>query len=518
MSTSPELAGLLDDAVEVYRRDRNAPPIALADVERCARRLREPLRIALAGALKAGKSTLLNALIGEELAPTAATECTTVVTWFRHGTTPSVQACHVNGQHAAVPIERRDAHLNFDLGRLDPAELDRLEVSWPTPELNRVTIIDTPGTTSLNAEISRRTLRLLAPEDGTSGADAVVYLMRTSTAADYSTLAELNRQVGGRGGPLGVIGVLSRADEIGVGRIDAMLSAQEIAARYAGELSASGLCQAVVPVAGLLAVTARTLRQREFTALRALAEASADDLQLAMLSVDRFSRENSPLPVPADVRVALLNRFGIFGIRIAIALLQGGVPDAATLSAQLLERSGIVELRERIEVQFGQRAEQLKAHSALTELARILTRHPVDGTAPILAATRRLLGDVHGFEEVRLLGRLRSCKTSLTDSEIVEVTRLIGGYGASPDDRLGLDPFEAMTSGRDRALAAVQRWRARSGHPLNDGFTTRVCRAAARSAEGIVAQMTRTSMMRESGIREPGIREPGIRGSGHRMR
>ncbi|HQV18941.1 MAG TPA: hypothetical protein PLC22_11615, partial [Gordonia sp. (in: high G+C Gram-positive bacteria)] len=64
----------------------------------------------------------------------------------------------------------------------------------------------------------------------------------------------------------------------------------------------------------------------------------------------------------------------------------------------------------------------------------------------------------------------------------------------------------------------VQRWRARSGHPLNDGFTTRVCRAAARSAEGIVAQMTRTSMMRESGIREPGIREPGIRGSGHRMR
>ena len=74
----------------------------------------------------------------------------------------------------------------------------------------------------------------------------------------------------------------------------------------------------------------------------------------------------------------------------------------------------------------------VEGHSALTRLARILTRHPVDGTAPILAATRRLLRDVHGFEEVRLLGRLRSCKTSLTDSEIVEVTRLIGGYGPHP--------------------------------------------------------------------------------------
>ena len=133
-----------------------------------------------------------------------------------------------------------------------------------------------------------------------------------------------------------------------------MLSAQEIAARYAGELSASGLCQAVVPVAGLLAVTARTLRQREFTALRALAEASADDLQLAMLSVDRFSRENSPLPVPADVRVALLNRFGIFGIHIAIALLQEEYPMPRPLGP-IARAQRIVELRERIEVQFGQR-------------------------------------------------------------------------------------------------------------------------------------------------------------------
>ena len=87
---------------------RNAPPIALADVEQCARRLREPAAHRLAGALKAGKSTLLNALIGEELAPTAATRYTTVVTWFRHGTTPSVQACPCQQISAAVPIGRRD--------------------------------------------------------------------------------------------------------------------------------------------------------------------------------------------------------------------------------------------------------------------------------------------------------------------------------------------------------------------------------------------------------------------------
>ena len=47
-------------------------------------RLDEPLRVAIAGRTKAGKSTLLNALVGERLAATDASECTRIVTWYRH--------------------------------------------------------------------------------------------------------------------------------------------------------------------------------------------------------------------------------------------------------------------------------------------------------------------------------------------------------------------------------------------------------------------------------------------------
>ncbi|MDY6809660.1 MAG: dynamin family protein [Actinomycetota bacterium] len=484
---------LVATAAHAYRTERAAPgtdvAAAIDDLDRCARRLGEPLRIALAGTLKAGKSTLLNALIGEELAPTDATECTKMVTWFRHGTAPAVRAYHQNGLSAPVPIQRTDGRLDFDLAALDPASIDRLEVQWPTTELTRCTVIDTPGTASLNAEVSERTLRLLTPADGVSGADAVVYLMRTTTANDVSTLAELSRQVGGRAGPLGVIGVLSRADELGVGRIDAMLSAKEIAARTAADLSASGLCQAVVPVAGLLALTARTLRQREYVALAALAAAPAEDLQLAMLSADRFVREQSVLPIDHETRAHLLRRFGLFGIRLAIASIQGGVGDSSSLADELLTRSGLTELRSIIDVQFGQRADQLKVHSALTDLLRILRQYEMPATMRLAADVRRMLGDVHGFEEVRLLGLLRCERTSLSEGELVDATRIIGGYGTSPDDRLGLDPFETMTTGRSSAVAAVQRWRGRADHPLNDVFTTRVCRAAARSAEGIIADM-----------------------------
>ena len=47
---------------------------ATPELHAAATRLDEPLRVAIAGRIKAGKSTLLNALIGQELAATYAGE------------------------------------------------------------------------------------------------------------------------------------------------------------------------------------------------------------------------------------------------------------------------------------------------------------------------------------------------------------------------------------------------------------------------------------------------------------
>lgn len=475
--------------VDAARRAYVDNPAVRGQLDECARRLDQPLRVALAGSLKAGKSTLLNALVGQDIAPTDATECTRVVTWYRSGTTPTVTAWYDGNRRVNVPVQRREGGLTFDLGQLTAAQVDRLDVEWPAKALTETTVIDTPGTSSLSRDVSARTLELLTPENAASGADAVVYLLRSLSATDVAFLGQIGSHVGAESGPLGVVGVVSRADEVGAGRIDAMLSAKDMATRFATELERTGLCQAVVPVAGLLAFAARTLRQSEFAAFEALAQVPVEDLQLALLSADRFGREDSPLPVDAATRASLVRRFGLFGIRLAVTLIRLGCRDSPSLAAELVERSGLDELRAVIDVQFGQRAEQLKTHSALVALERVLAGNPNAAAAQILPAVGRMLSDVHGFDELRMLGRLRTTDVHLPADDVTELQRLIGGYGIAAPVRLGLPTNADVETQRSAAIGAVRKWRSRAAHPLLDQFTSRACSVAARSAEGVLEEL-----------------------------
>ena len=77
-----------------------------AAVDAVRRRLDDPLRVAIAGRVKAGKSTLLNALVGERLAPTDAGECTRIVTWYRKGASYGVNAHLRNGKDQSLAFKR----------------------------------------------------------------------------------------------------------------------------------------------------------------------------------------------------------------------------------------------------------------------------------------------------------------------------------------------------------------------------------------------------------------------------
>ena len=90
MSTSDQVRAILGGTVRAYQGEpayRQRADV-FDELDRIGRRLNQPIRIALAGTLKAGKSTLVNALVGENIAPTDATEATRIVTWFRQRADP----------------------------------------------------------------------------------------------------------------------------------------------------------------------------------------------------------------------------------------------------------------------------------------------------------------------------------------------------------------------------------------------------------------------------------------------
>lgn len=227
-------------------------------------RLSGPLRVAIAGRVKAGKSTLLNALVGERLAPTDAGECTKIVSRYSRGAGYEVTASMRDGRAEPLAFTRSNGTLDIKLGALREADIATIDVSWPTSSLETITLIDTPGLASLNDENSRRTREFLEfDENKPSDADAVIYLMRHAHRSDVAFLdAFMDRSVTAAS-PVNAVAVLSRADEIGAGRLDAMVSSAKIAQRYAADPQLTGLCAAVVPLAGLLGETGLTLREDE---------------------------------------------------------------------------------------------------------------------------------------------------------------------------------------------------------------------------------------------------------------
>ncbi|MGA8987240.1 dynamin family protein, partial [Aeromicrobium sp.] len=380
---------LLAGALRVYRRD----PEVRAELVEHRRRLDEPLRVALVGSVKAGKSTLLNALLSEHLAPTDARECTRVVTWYRHGATPKVQAFDVGGTGTNLPVLRQQERLELDLGDLSAESLDRLEVVWPAEQLNDLILIDTPGTVSISAGVSTRTQEFLAPQQGVSGVDAVVYMLRSLHTSDVDFLHNLHDRTSHGAAALGSIAVLSRADELAGGRLDAMVSVNQAVKGLRSDPALAGLVETVVPVAGLLALASSTLRQSEYAAFVALEKAPRETLQSLLISADRFIATEDEILPSARVRARLVERFGLYGIRLAVATLRSGVTDATMLSEELVRRSGLEDLRHTIDVHFRQRSEELKAHSAVLAVHRVLSQQPRAGGRLLLETAEEYLNN-----------------------------------------------------------------------------------------------------------------------------
>lgn len=477
-----DVARLFRDALA-----RTSDPAVRARLTAAQERLHAPLRVAIAGQVKAGKSTLLNALVGEELAATDASECTLVVTWYRHGLTRRVTCSPIGGAAPVeVPFVRTDHGIDIDLGGRRPVEVERLDVEWPSSTLESMQLIDTPGTESVTGWTSERTRAFLAVDaDDETEADAVVYLMRHVHAADVDFLEAFRDNRVSRATAINTLAVLARADEVGVGRVDSMRRARQIAARYVADPRLRRLVTTVVPVAALVAQAGASMNETTFGHLRTLAGLDEDARSSMLLSADRFL---SAPHLPQAVQRELLEQLGMFGLRVSLLHIASGRATTATqLAAQLLDISGLDDLRTDISRFFAGRAAILKARSALLALEQVAASWRRNGDDWLDGELERILATAHEFAELQLLTALRAGSLAVDTEERDRMERLLGVDGVSPAQRLGLDEAASAADVSAALHQELTRWQRRAANPMSDHDIVQAATILTHSCEALLA-------------------------------
>ncbi|MDX9721453.1 MAG: dynamin family protein [Myxococcota bacterium] len=211
--------------------------VALGDLLESAQ---APLQVYVLGEFNAGKSTLINAILGESLVATGILPMTAVPCVLRYGPQPLARVVLGPGEAlTGTTAQEGDEHKRFD--EAAAAELDQLlerwghrvqwaELHYPHPLLRVLHLVDTPGFNSLQDAHEERSAALLRPERagqvggtgqapnlqegferryGLGHADAVLWLFDASQALSSSQQAIL-RQVSA--GPSQTFVLLNKID------------------------------------------------------------------------------------------------------------------------------------------------------------------------------------------------------------------------------------------------------------------------------------------------------------------
>lgn len=133
-----------------------------------SKRSSEPFTLVILGDFKRGKSTIINALLGREIAPSNVSPETYTINEISYGEEREVTAVLENGQR--VPLQMGDItrdRLEI-LMRMFPAKVEYLDIRDNAPILKEIRIVDTPGLSDLD-DLDRQVTEYLV------NADAIMY-------------------------------------------------------------------------------------------------------------------------------------------------------------------------------------------------------------------------------------------------------------------------------------------------------------------------------------------------------
>lgn len=362
--------------------------------------LKSPFTIAFIGQMRSGKSTLLNSIIGAELAPVGINETTATINWFRYSKDSSFRFFRVYWQDGSI-----SDHPLHEISRWIGTQENIKKTKWidfysNSDLLKTTSIVDTPGTRSTIQEHENATLGFLLEEQTLmhgGSADAIVYVVNPSMRTDDKEILSL---FGAKTRLPGASAYNSIAALQKWEHLDGNSWEKAIARARKFEIELEGKVSCVIPTSGLLANTVANSHGDvwhellEYVNSKSTSDIEDDLLTQEDFPVDSIKNEINWLVLPLCCRYAK----------------HKSINKVNDLQFELLTLSGVAHLSDLLTNHFISKAKIIKLGSAVSKASevgsevKIIIDHELSKQNELKSnadTALRVVTDEEGFDQVK---------------------------------------------------------------------------------------------------------------------
>lgn len=507
MSLRTEVLGLLDNAQQLCAGCADAQML-VQTLKQMRARLDQPLRVAVVGIMKAGKSTFMNALMGKNILFTGDLETTYTVCWFRYAPTPSLRVHFRDGSSLDTAFEDLEKWSVRKYEKENPRinDVRYLIIHYPAEVLKTLEFIDTPGLNSIygiDAQNTEDFLALKSSEDTlheTSMADAVVYAFsHTASGFDHDILHAFHNG-GSTASPINSIGILTKVDATGIWNVfddtTPVQAATAVSNNVMSNASMKQLLFTVLPVCAKVCEGYCQMSEQDWQTMELISKSEHEDLQDLLYDARQFcvatdacyDRMGSP-----EDRARLMALVGQYGIlEIARLLRQGKSRDE--IGAQLQSLCGIDSIRDILYRHFANRTFVIKTQYIFSNLLSQIHRLKQDeaSSAKLLDIAEQigdgidaLMSSVQTLKELKVLQMYYNGQLQFqNEEEKMDFLRVTGEFGHAAELRLGAPFGTTVEELAAIAQEKVHLWHAKAaGGWILSGSYVEAATTIARSYE-----------------------------------
>ena len=505
MGLKNKLKALLADATRMCKSYAGATELGLK-IDELATRVDQPLRIAVVGIMKAGKSTLMNALARDKIVFTGNVETTYTVSWFKYGEKPSLRIVFKQTdkeKEAGKMYESQNAPFE-DLDkwtvRLKAKENPRIkdvayiEIYYPNEILKTLELIDTPGLNSSYNLDAKNTLDFLGVKSAeeakeldritkkeASQADAIIYAFtRSAGDTDQKLLSQFHGGSLENSSPINALGVYTLSDF--TWEPDSGKSAIEITRRITEKTmqhpEMKRLLYATLPVSAKPVEGLVSLTEKEWVYLQGLTVIDNYGLIELIENVPTFTEKTQDEFTDPDIkkvvgtpeiRKGIEDKIGVYGVYEIVNFMKQGMLRSEVLE-NLYAKTGVKAVNDLIVSHFGSRSLIIKAQFIFLTLkdhcGRLLR---LSEDKLLKEICKHILDEIdhietteHVFQELKILQSYYNQLFTFNDeTEYQEFLQVTGEMGSHCEARLGLKNPMLVSEMADITKDKIRQWYAR---------------------------------------------------------